>query len=85
MAMRERTRRFVIRAASAVLLVAISLLAGLRLGRPVFYTDGQAEVPAQALAGSGMLRWETPEAQLELPGPVQGRIARLPDGVEFDW
>ncbi|HZN38828.1 MAG TPA: hypothetical protein VFD82_08485 [Planctomycetota bacterium] len=78
--MGEGTRRFVIRVASAVLVVAASLLVGLRIGRPVFYTDGQAEVPARALAAAGMLRWQTPEVQVELPGPVQGRVALLPDG-----
>jgi len=80
MRMGEGTRRFVIRVASAVLVVAASLLVGLRIGRPVFYTDGQAEVPARALAAAGMLRWQTPEVQAELPGPVQGRVAMLPDG-----
>ncbi|MEO6593434.1 MAG: hypothetical protein ABIP94_01625, partial [Planctomycetota bacterium] len=78
--MRERTRRWLMRAAWALLLVSGSLVAGLRIGRPAYYTDGRGEVTAQQLATSGMLRWQSPEVLAELPGPVQGRVAALPDG-----
>ncbi|MBL8752556.1 MAG: PD40 domain-containing protein, partial [Planctomycetes bacterium] len=78
--MREGTRRWLIRGAWAVLLVASSMLVGLRIGRPVFYTDGARELAGSDLAASGMLAWRTPEVQAELPGPVAGRVAVLPDG-----
>ncbi|MCA8974782.1 MAG: hypothetical protein KDC98_08670, partial [Planctomycetes bacterium] len=32
------------------------------------------------LRAAGMVVWQTPEVVLELPGPVQGRVATLPDG-----
>lgn len=76
----ERTRRWAIRLAWAGLLVAVALLVGLRLGRPLYYTDGSDEVAASELAAGGMVRWNSPEILAELPGPVQGRIAQLPDG-----
>ncbi|MBP8300230.1 MAG: PD40 domain-containing protein [Planctomycetes bacterium] len=68
------------RLAWAALLVAASLLVGLRIGRPVYYTDGERELSGADLAASGMVEWGTPEASVELPGPVQGRVAELPDG-----
>ncbi|MBL8730140.1 MAG: PD40 domain-containing protein [Planctomycetes bacterium] len=76
----ERTRRWAIRLAWAGLLVAVSLLVGLRLGRPLYYTDGSRQVAATTLIAGGMVRWNTPEAVAELPGPVQGRVAELADG-----
>jgi hypothetical protein len=80
MAMREATRRWTMRLAWAGLLVSASVLVGLRIGRPVYYTDGQRELSGADLAASGMVEWGTPEASVELPGPVQGRVAELPDG-----
>ena len=68
------------RGAWALLLVAASLLVGLRIGRPVYYTDGERQQDGRTLANAGMLRWGTPEVVAELPGPVAGRIAQLPDG-----
>ncbi len=80
MRMREGTRRWAIRIAWGVLIVALSMLAGLRIGRPIFYTDGRTTVNARELAAAGMVRWQTPEVVAELPGPVQGRVTALPDG-----
>ncbi len=80
MALREGPRRWLMRLAWGGLLVAASLLVGLRIGRPVYYTDGQRERSGADLATSGMLEWGTPESTAELPGPVQGRVAALPDG-----
>jgi hypothetical protein len=68
------------RAAWVALLVAGSTLVGLRVGRPVYYTDGARELSAQQLAGAGMLRWGTPDVVAEVPGPVAGRVAQLADG-----
>src|SRR3990172_6267968 len=78
--MHERSRRWLMRGAWGGLCVAGSLLAGLRLGRPVYYTDGQRQLAGSDLAASGMVHWTTPEVAAELPGPVQGRVAELPDG-----
>jgi hypothetical protein len=80
MRLADGTRRWAIRLAWAGLLVAVSLLIGLRLGRPLYYTDGAQQVAASELVAGGMVRWNTPEAIAELPGPVQGRVAELPDG-----
>jgi hypothetical protein len=80
MALREGTRRWAMRGAWAALLVATSLLIGLRVGRPICYTDGARSLDGRALAGAGMLQWRTPEVAVEVPGPVAGRIALLPDG-----
>src|SRR5687767_1746845 len=80
MALREGTRRWAMRGAWVALLVASSLLIGLRTGRPVYYTDGARQLGGPDLASSGMLQWRTPEAVAEVPGPVSGRIAELPDG-----
>ncbi|MEQ1630907.1 MAG: hypothetical protein ABL997_00945 [Planctomycetota bacterium] len=76
----ERARRVSMRVAWGVLLIASSLLVGLRIGRPAYYTDGARELPATDLAAASMLQWERPEPVAELPGPVQGRVARLDDG-----
>ncbi|MCU0866491.1 MAG: hypothetical protein MUC36_22125 [Planctomycetes bacterium] len=80
MALRETSRRWLMRLAAALLLVAGSLYVGLCLGRPLYYTDGAREIAGHTLAGSGMLEWRAPEAIAEVPGPVAGRMARLPDG-----
>lgn len=80
MALREATRRWSMRGAWATLLVASSLLVGLRVGRPVYYTDGAREIGGHVLANAGMLQWRTPEVVAELPGPVAGRLCELPDG-----
>ncbi|MBL8749073.1 MAG: PD40 domain-containing protein [Planctomycetes bacterium] len=78
--MRERTRRVAIRIAWAALTAAVAMLVGLRVGRPLYYTDGQRPFAATELAASGMVRWSSPDVQCELPGPVVGRVAMLPDG-----
>lgn len=80
MALREGPRRWLMRSAWTALCISVSLLLGLRLGRPLYYTDGHSEVPACSLRAAGMLRWNTPEVELELPGPVSGRFVVLPDG-----
>ena len=68
------------RLAWAALLIAASLLVGLRVGRPLYYTDGTTQVDGRTLAGAGMLRWRSPEALAEVPGPIAGRVTMLPDG-----
>ncbi|MCA8947995.1 MAG: hypothetical protein KDE27_00740, partial [Planctomycetes bacterium] len=78
--MRETSRRWLIRLAWAGLLVTGAMLVGIRVGRPVYYTDGARELAGRELAAAGMLLWQTPEVAFELPGPVEGRVAELPDG-----
>lgn len=68
------------RAATAALLVAAALLVGLRLGRPLHYSDGALQYDGRDLAHASMLQWGSPEPWCELPGPVAGRIAQAPDG-----
>ena len=55
-------------------------LVGLKLGRPLFYTDGEREVLGAELADAPMLVWDRPEPDVEIPGPVRGRVQTLPDG-----
>ncbi|MGE3350975.1 MAG: hypothetical protein AB7O84_04525 [Planctomycetota bacterium] len=73
-------RKVLIRCAWGALIGASAMWAGLQVGRPLYYTDGQREVAAGALPHAGMWVWGTPSPLCELPGPVEGRIARLPDG-----
>lgn len=65
------------------LLAAVAALAGLvvlRLGRPLYYSDGVGLVRADALADRPMQVFERPTPRFEVPGPVRGRFAVLPDG-----
>ncbi|MBK8098484.1 MAG: hypothetical protein IPK26_15350 [Planctomycetes bacterium] len=78
--MREGMRTWCIRLAWTLLIACGAMLLGLRLGRPLYYTDGQQPRFAGELAHAGMLDWPTPRPQVELPGPVLGRVAALPDG-----
>src|SRR5688500_20308823 len=78
--MREGSRRWLIRGAWCGFVAAAAMLVGLRIGRPLYYSDGQREFSGARLAAAGVLQWGTPESDCELPGPVQGRVAELPDG-----
>jgi hypothetical protein len=78
--MREGLRRWLIRSSWAGLLLCGGTLVGLRIGRPLYYTDGQQQTAATDLAAASMLHFGTPQPEIELPGPVRGRIAQLPDG-----
>lgn len=80
MALRETTRRWTMRTCQLVLVACVAALVALRLGRPLYYTDGESELTGSELATSGMLQWLPPVPQNEVPGPVRGRIAALPDG-----
>ncbi len=80
MAIREGTRRWLLRCSWAGLIASLSLWLGLWLGRPLYYTDGAQQLRADDLLFDGMLRWSPPEVVAELPGKVSGRVAQLPDG-----
>jgi hypothetical protein len=75
-----RARRGLMLGAWSVFVLAGAMLAGLLIGRPIYYTDGREVIGAAALTSGSMLRWRSPDAWRELPGPVAGRVARLPDG-----
>src|SRR5262245_28059812 len=78
--MRSGARRWLIRAAWCALFGSAAAWCGLRVGRPLYYTDGARTVSALALAPAGMWLWSSPQPELALPGKVEGRVARLPDG-----
>src|SRR5262245_65863810 len=78
--MRQAARRWLIRSAWCALFGAAAGWLGLRAGRPLYYVDGEREVSALALAPAGMWLWSSPQPELALPGRVEGRVARLPDG-----
>src|SRR5690606_6518236 len=79
--MRRGLRRFLIASCTLVACVAAATLVVLRVGRPLFYTDGSRGHAAVALADQPMLVWGAPQPEVELPGPVQGRACELPDGT----
>lgn len=61
-------------------IASTSALIGLRIGRPVYYSDGNQTFAAHQLLHAGMLRWGPLEPEFALPGPVRGRVAQLADG-----
>lgn len=78
--MKSSTRqKFAFLALGGVVASGFSLLV-LRVGRPIYYTDGQSARSAIDLRHASMLQWSTPAPEVELAGPVQGRVATLPDG-----
>ena len=80
MALGPRTRRSLMWAAWTVMCVAGAMLIGLKVGRPIYYSDGSQQVAGSDFATSGILRWNSPDAELELPGRVTGRVAQMADG-----
>ena len=78
--MRQRTRKWLIGITGLAAFGTLCMLVGLRSGRPLFYTDGFSEWFAPSLSDAPMLNWPRPEPELELPGPLEGRVAELPDG-----
>ena len=73
-------RRVLILCSAAGLIASVSAWVGLKIGRPLYYSDGDRELSAFDLRDSGMLRWSAPELEFEIPGPVRGRVTQLPDG-----
>jgi Squalene-hopene cyclase C-terminal domain/WD40-like Beta Propeller Repeat len=73
-------RKHAILIAAAGFVASTSALIGLRIGRPVYYSDGNRAFAASELRHAGMLRWGAPQPEFALPGPVRGRVAQLPDG-----
>ena len=79
--MNRFTRILLLDVCTVVVIACAVALGLLRSGRPLFYTDGATSYRADTLADRSMLVWEPPAGEgFELPGPVQGRVARLPDG-----
>ena len=77
MALSTRTRRSMMWLAWTVMCVAGAMLIGLKVGRPLYYSDGSQEVAGSDLSDAGMLRWNSPDAEFELPGKLTGRAAQL--------
>ncbi len=68
--------------ASLVLAVGSALALGwLRVGRPLYYTDGQWAIRGDLLPRGSTLAWQRPTPEIELPGPVLGRVQPMPDGA----
>ncbi|MGK0520493.1 MAG: hypothetical protein ACJAUC_003199 [Planctomycetota bacterium] len=67
-------------AAWTVMCIAGAMFIGLKVGRPLYYSDGSQQVAGSDLASSGMLRWNSPDAEFELPGQLTGRVAQMADG-----
>ncbi|MCA8957043.1 MAG: PD40 domain-containing protein, partial [Planctomycetes bacterium] len=75
-----RARTLLVMLAAFGLVAAVALWVGIKIGRPVYYSDGAAPVSATELTHASMLRFGQPERELSIPGPVRGRVATLPDG-----
>lgn len=78
--MRRRLRFLVAALCALVAVAAGASLVVLRLGRPLYYTDGSSLTRADLLADRPMQVFDRPMPAFEIPGPVRGRIATLPDG-----
>ena len=76
----KRTRTALIFLAALGLIVSLAMWFGIKIGRPIYYSDGGVEMAATALRSSGMLCWSEPQNEMEIPGPVRGRVTELPDG-----
>ncbi|MEZ5965066.1 MAG: prenyltransferase/squalene oxidase repeat-containing protein [Planctomycetota bacterium] len=80
--MNERLRRVLIALSGTVAVAAATTLFVVRVGRPLYYSDGDSGHlgAGERLRQAPMLMWSRPQPAFELPGPVRGRIATLPDG-----
>ncbi|MGE0144121.1 MAG: hypothetical protein AB7I19_08635 [Planctomycetota bacterium] len=77
----KRLTRFVLAGLAAVVAIgAGGALVVLRLGRPLFYSDGSTLIRADGLADRPMQVFDRPLVQFDLPGPVRGRVEYLSDG-----
>ncbi len=78
--MNRRVRRVLFWSVFVVAVTAAVSLWMLRSGRPLYYTDGEQQYSARELSDASMLIWDPPLPEYELPGPVVGRVAAMPDG-----
>ena len=74
--MNERARRVLMALAGATAVAAATALIVIRVGRPLYYSDGEfAHLGAgAALRQAPMLMWSRPEPEVELVGRVRGRV-----------
>ena len=80
MALEARTTKKLTWTAWTVMCVAGAMLIGIKIGSPLSYSDGSEAVASNRLEGASVVRWNSPEPDLELPGELTGRVARLADG-----
>ena len=66
----KRTRKALILVAALGVIVSITMWLGIKIGRPIYYSDGNVEMAATALRNSGMMRWSEPQKELQIPGPA---------------
>lgn len=78
--MHDRLRRWLLAAAALGAVLCAALLAGVWTGRPLYYSDGTQSWLGADVPAATMRVFASPEPLLELPGPVRGRVAVLPDG-----
>ncbi len=80
--MKHGMRRVLMAVTGAVAVAAATALVVIRVGRPLYYSDGErAHLGASAaLREAPMLLWSRPEPEVELPGKLRGRAQELPDG-----
>ena len=76
----SKARRILAGLAALGVVACASALVSLRSARPLYYSDGTNAASAFDLSDASMLRFGTPTPGHELPGPIQGRAAQLPDG-----
>lgn len=78
--MKRGARRLLVAVFLTSAVFSAACLLVLRSGRPLYYTDGSQGIIASELVDAPMLVYDTPQPVAELPGPIQGRVQRLPDG-----
>ena len=78
--MRSRRRILAVSLAALSAFVFGVLLLSLRLGRPLYYSDGARPHAGAQLSQGSMLEFGDTTVLAELPGEIVGRAARLPDG-----
>lgn len=76
----HKGRRILIGISALGLCVSAAMLVGLKLGRPLYYSDGATVQAGYARPAASMLAWQSAEPRYRLPGPVRGRVQPLPDG-----
>ena len=67
-------------AAGTVMCFAGLTWIGLKIEQPYYYGDGSQQIAGDELGRAGVLHWNSPDAAIELPGQLTGRVAQMADG-----